>query len=62
MKAEPKYDTVRDTWHPHLCPFGDECTACDARDYCEKGRQEAATAAALEGDEPGHGYWEAGDY
>ena len=46
MKPQPIYNAVRDTWHPHICPFGDECSHCDAVEYCEQGRRQAAEAAA----------------
>lgn len=47
MKPQPVYDVSRDTWYPHLCPFGDDCSKCDVDGYCAKGRTSAAEVAPM---------------
>lgn len=47
MKPQPRYDVSRDTWYPHQCPFGDDCSKCDVDGHCEKGRAHAAAAVEI---------------
>lgn len=48
----PRYDLERDEWSGQ-CPYGDDCTGCDAQGYCEKGRAEAGEQLP----EPDYSLW-----
>lgn len=58
LRRTPRYDLTTDTWERtdpaarRACPFGDECSGCDASGYCDKGRSLARAVLGVPADRP----------